>query len=93
MTQWLGVFEKAKRGDEHLRAVLQRFERLICARRDHDKMARVVDDSLVRTVLSLASDPPRKPKFHSLGTIVLSTVPFSLPPLLSQAYTTDPFHC
>lgn len=50
MTQWLDVFERAKQGDGHLRSVLQRFERLICARRDHDRMARIVDESLVRSV-------------------------------------------
>lgn len=63
MNQWLDVFEKAKQGDEHLRSVLERFERLICARRDHDRMARIVDDSLVRPVLSLCLRPSEKPKF------------------------------
>jgi hypothetical protein len=53
MTQWLDVFGKAKQGDEHLRTVLQRFERLICARRDNDKMARMVNESLVRPVFPL----------------------------------------
>lgn len=44
--RWLDIFEKAKQGDEHQRSVLQRFERLICARRNHNKMARIVDDYL-----------------------------------------------
>jgi len=47
-------------------------------------MARIVDDHLVRPVHSLASDTS-KTQFHSLGTIVFTAVPFSLPPLLGQA--------
>ena len=46
--QWLDAFHKAKQGDEHLCSVLERFGRLICARRVNERMRRIVNDSLVR---------------------------------------------
>jgi hypothetical protein len=46
--QWLDAFRKAERGDERLRSVLQRFGRLIVARRDNTKMRSIVNDALVR---------------------------------------------
>ena len=89
--QLLDAFEKAKQGDEHLRSVLQRFERLICARRDHTSMTRIVNDFLVCPPFFL-SLTPRTTESRSLGTTVFSTAPFSLPPSLSRPYTTGPFH-
>ena len=59
--QWLDVFE-VKQGDERLRSVLQRVERLICARRDHNKMARIIDDTLVRPALSPCLRPSQRPR-------------------------------
>ncbi|KAI0299689.1 hypothetical protein B0F90DRAFT_1574016, partial [Multifurca ochricompacta] len=44
--RWLDVFNKAKKGDEHLCTVLERFGRLISARRDHHRIRRIVNDSL-----------------------------------------------
>jgi hypothetical protein len=82
MNQWLDVFEKAKQGDEHLRSVLERFERLICARRDHDRMARIVDDSLVRPVPSPLPPTLRKPEIF----IVLEPSSYQPPHFHSQHY-------
>jgi hypothetical protein len=47
--QWLDAFHKAKQGDEHLRSVMERFGRLIDARRANRKMQEMVNDSLVRS--------------------------------------------
>ncbi|KAI0260680.1 hypothetical protein BC834DRAFT_534795 [Gloeopeniophorella convolvens] len=44
--RWLDLFHQAKRGDEHLQAVLERYERLIVARREHHRMARIVNEAL-----------------------------------------------
>jgi len=44
--RWLDAFNKAKRGDERLQAVLERFGRLVEARRDNLRMRRIVNDSL-----------------------------------------------
>jgi hypothetical protein len=50
--QWLHAFHKAKQGDEHLRSVMERFERLIDARRVNMRMQEMVNDSLVRSFVS-----------------------------------------
>ncbi|KAH8984458.1 hypothetical protein EDB92DRAFT_1488513 [Lactarius akahatsu] len=44
--RWLDAFNQAQKGDERLRAVLERFGRLIDARRNNLRMRRIVDDSL-----------------------------------------------
>ncbi|KAH9171282.1 hypothetical protein EDB89DRAFT_1852620 [Lactarius sanguifluus] len=44
--RWLDAFNQAQKGDERLRAVLERFGRLIDARRNNLRMKRIVDDSL-----------------------------------------------
>jgi hypothetical protein len=49
--QWLDAFHKARHGDEHLRAVIDRFGRLIDARRANNRMRRIVNDYLVRLSL------------------------------------------
>ena len=91
--QWLDAFRKAEQGDEHQRSVLQRFGRLIGARRDHDRMRSIVNDSLVRPLL-LPSQAPDicNHIFHSLGNTVSSTVLYSQPPSSSLAYTMGPSH-
>ncbi|KAH9057484.1 hypothetical protein EDB87DRAFT_1565130 [Lactarius vividus] len=44
--RWLDAFNQAQKGDQRLRAVLERFGRLIDARRNNLRMRRIVDDSL-----------------------------------------------
>ena len=55
--QWLDEFNKAKRGDERLRAVLERFGRLVDARRDNLRMRQIVNDALVRPILIFSTSP------------------------------------
>ncbi|KAI9430536.1 hypothetical protein H4582DRAFT_2086751 [Lactarius indigo] len=44
--RWLDAFNRAKQGDERLRVVLERFGRLVDARRNNLRMRRIVDESL-----------------------------------------------
>jgi len=44
-------FRKAEQGDEHQRTVQHRFGRLMGARRDHNSIRSIVNDSLVRPLL------------------------------------------
>ncbi|KAI9509477.1 hypothetical protein F5148DRAFT_1282977 [Russula earlei] len=44
--RWLDSFKKARQGDEYLRSVLQRFERLVVAHRNLARMCGIVNDSL-----------------------------------------------
>ena len=55
--QWLDAFNKAKQGDERLYAVLERFGRLVEARRDNLRMRQIVNDSLVRPILTFFNSP------------------------------------
>ena len=35
--KWLDIFSRAKKGDEHLQAVLQRYSRLVVAKRENEE--------------------------------------------------------
>ena len=90
--QWLDVFNKAKQGDERLNAVLERFGRLVDARRENIRMRRIVNDSLVRPSphhFQLPQHTHFPPHTHRPGNTASSIAPSSLAAYSNQAYTTD----
>ena len=46
--QWLDVFVKARAGDTRLQAVLQRYTRMLEAKRDKERVKQMLRDELVR---------------------------------------------
>lgn len=50
--QWLDVFVRAKQGDAHLRAVLDRYDRMIASKRERREFGRLVREALVRAPIT-----------------------------------------
>ena len=51
LVQWLDTFKRARDGDKHLQAVLQRYSRMIAAKREKENWKQVMREEWVRSVL------------------------------------------
>lgn len=72
--QWLEVFQKAKLGDAHWKAVLERYSRLVVVRREKNHFTAILLKELVRLNRLVASLPNsliyRRPNARSWTTVL-----------------------